>query len=401
MNRFSVTLSILGVLLYGCGGSTDPSLNGSFPNSVTASTASANSVISGKVVDRNGAPQSGVRVVVQERTNDFRAIGTSAADGTFQFNVVAGVYDLGLDKEGDTNTATCYYGPVLPDAGSQTFVLQAAGGRTNERLFGKIWLQPGTPAGGRKLVLRPGFWTGAQDEHSVVNVNTESDGTFDTALKSGQQAGLDLEIYDSNGALGEFIDLDKLSKPCYVEFASQQTSTKNRLRANEADPAPEAGLAAAVNLVQFAVATVIKSKLEPPDNLLYANHAVLNFSNGVLPPDGQERALSELTQGSLIPPAAPKDATQTFSDILYLPTTVRINYGAWLWSPYTVIVYSLPGVWDFQDQSGKKLHLESNTAYQRGATYKATYTSPQPALQSIRYSRFYSQTLRPEGDTTP
>ena len=126
----------LALFVSGCGSSTDFVVQNSAPNS-------ASSTLSSLVTDPQGAAAQGVRVIAQERSSGRQFEGVTAPDGTILLSLPAGVYDVGLDREGDSSSATCFYGPVIVEGPVQrSFVLQSSGGLPAGRVFGQS-PQPG------------------------------------------------------------------------------------------------------------------------------------------------------------------------------------------------------------------------------------------------------------------
>lgn len=103
--RLFVRLAVM-VALAGCGSSSS--------DSGQAAPTPPAGAISGRVVTEQGQGQSGVQVVVHERTTNAKTETVSDSDGRFRLDVPTGTYDLGLDRNGDMQTATCHYGPILP-----------------------------------------------------------------------------------------------------------------------------------------------------------------------------------------------------------------------------------------------------------------------------------------------
>lgn len=119
----SVLSLVAGLWLVGCGA------EGGESGSAFSSGGSVpiQSTISGRVISERGTPEAGVRVIVHARTNNARSEAISAADGTFLLPVTAGVYDIMLNREGDSQSASCYFGPVEPAGSSRDFILHEIG----------------------------------------------------------------------------------------------------------------------------------------------------------------------------------------------------------------------------------------------------------------------------------
>ena len=226
----------LSLALIGCGSSELSTLSNASTSTSSLAPAPASNLFSGRVLNEQGTPLSAVDVVLHERTSDRKHTAVTGADGSFTVDMPAGVYDLGLNSA-DPATATSFYGPIInPTSASQTFVLRASGGRPVGAFFGKMLLQPGRPAAKRRVVIRPSLIHTGSDGTlpEPLELSTSEDGSFEALLASTRQVSVDLEMYDESG-LDEWIDVGKLDKPCYVEFATEQSPVENRLRANQSD----------------------------------------------------------------------------------------------------------------------------------------------------------------------
>lgn len=195
-----------------------------------------------RVVDADGVAVPSVEVVLHERVSDRKYVLSSDAQGAFALDMPPGVYDIGLNSSLDPNSATCFYGPLtLPAQAGRTFVLQDGGGRPAGTIFGRIELQAGRPASFCQVVLSPTQTSSTADPQNPipvpppVQVQTLADGSFQTTLAADGPVALDLEVYGADGTLDEFVDVSTLSKPCYVEFAVEESPVMNRLRSHQTD----------------------------------------------------------------------------------------------------------------------------------------------------------------------
>lgn len=371
-----------GLFMVGCGGSSDL-------NSPAGSSAGSNSgtTLSGRVVSESGASLEGVRVVVHERTSNFKATGVSGRDGSFTLQVEPGVYDLGLDKEGDMQTATCFYGPV--DAGGEqaNFVLKNSGGRPPEKLFGRIWLQPGNPANQRSLTLRPGHGQVTPDKKNPpVTLNTNSDGSFETALASKGETGLDVEVSTASGSLDEFVDIGKLAKPCYVEIATEQSPVVNRLRSNQSElplagsVKPSVGLSA--SLTSAAVPALTKFNLRTARvGLSGTDGALTAFLEGGLLQVDKETTHHFLDIVNNVPREADGDL-YNLVNVLYESNIRLADNGSWWWKYAVNLSVNLDTIWNFTDQTNDTYSLY---IFNKSGTHKVSYNSDKPAIQAMTY----------------
>lgn len=278
----SVLSLVAGLWLVGCGA------EGGESGSAFSSGGSVpiQSTISGRVISERGTPEAGVRVIVHARTNNARSEAISAADGTFLLPVTAGVYDIMLNREGDSQSASCYFGPVEPAGSSRDFILHASNGRPVNSIFGKLSLTDGVPAVNRKVNLNV---ANALNEKSLplsASGRTQSDGSFDLTIATENLAGVDLEIFDGSENLDEFADFSFLQKPVYLEFVSEQNSVENVQRAGH-NPPPDA-----------SVGPVFAKSLT--SGFLYdfrkSNERELVASRGYLAPDGIDHSPGELIE---------------------------------------------------------------------------------------------------------
>lgn len=278
-------------LATGCGSSSGEAFNAGPSTAISVQAPQAASArLTGTVRDESGLPQSGVDVVLEERTTDLEVRTTSGSDGTFSFELPPGTYDAGLDMA-DPATATCYYGPVIVTAdGRRDFTLKSAIGHRKTEVFGEILLQPGVPSAHQKLVLESDFGRGFVP--APVETTTGTDGGF-VAQVEGQDLGMDIDVYQAGLGLEEHIDILKLDKPCYVQFSTDVTPVENRLGAGEADPPTPSALAGQPFKFPFqAVAT--GGFL--PDGGVFDIGALLN---GTLQRDGQIYTLESIISSGL------------------------------------------------------------------------------------------------------
>lgn len=369
----------LASVMIGCGSTNDVSLQS---GGSVAQAGAATTLLAGKVVDERGGAVAGVSVVVHERTTNLKAEGVSGADGSFSLAVPSGVYDLGLDKNGDPLTASCFYGPIdTATAQSQNFVLRDSNGRPVNQVFGKIWLQPGVAATNRQVTLRPSIELVDNDMEvpPPVSTNTANDGSFNLQVASNREVGLDVEVHDAGGVLDEFIDVGKRDKPCYAEFITEQSPVENRLRANQSElPVPTGPSKTAGAVTGVAVAFIQFTAVLPVQGGL----AILR--DGQLPVDGITRLLKDIVSGG-----TPND-----SDNSKLWGVLEFGYirlaanGAW-WYKYAVNVYTDRETrWSFTDFTNDSYSLwiiNTNGDPTGAGMHKVSYNSSNPILKRIQY----------------
>ena len=363
-----ISLTLAGVLIAGCGSSfTSTGDNGSPLN------GSLSSGLSGRVLGETGGGQAGVRLVVHERTSNYKGETISNSDGIFQLTLPPGVYDLGLDREGDSQTATSFYGPVtVTGQESQNFVLRASNGRPNGQIFGQLFLKSGVPAANRKVNLRsahlPRNADGSMPAQSVSGT-TGADGTFQLELSSDRELGVDIEAFDANGNFDEFIDIGKLSKPAYVKFQTETQSPANRLRSDES----ETTLAANQTSRPTDFAPYSQFFAPPP-----------SWSNGLIPVSSYNYQMFDEIQTQ---EAADRvfDYLQV-SDVSVPSGLLRVDRnGSWWWK-YAVNVHTGDtGLYEFTDETGDTYRL---TIFQQLVTYthKVSYNSKMPIINQIEWS---------------
>jgi hypothetical protein len=168
-------------------------------------------------------------------------------------------------------------------------VLRDSGGRPAGCLFGRLFLQPGKPLAGRQVVLSPTQTTAKSNSMnpspvpSPVVLKSALDGSFEGNLAFDGPVGLDVEVHNADGTLDEFIDVSTLAKPCYVEFASEQSAVTNRLRSNQSDgPDP-----VAVASQKLASADAPRAKLLTLFTAISPSSDLTIFTNGLLSVDPQ------------------------------------------------------------------------------------------------------------------
>lgn len=358
--------------LVGCGTSTTDNLSS---QSGPASTQATN--LSGRVVNENGSGVAGVQVLAQERTTNQAFAAKSLNDGTFQVNAPPGTYDLSFDLQGDPQTATCFYGPVdnTVDSG-RNFVLRSRNGRSDDTVFGKIDLVPGTPASNRRLELRPGYarnFAAAVLPDSLASATTQADGRFEVNLGHRNEVGLDLEIFDGGGTLDEWVRVDKLSKPCYVEVASEQVAAENLLRVNQSNT---------VATLSKGTAGAVGPAINDPFQLDTNSNPALSLVNGILPV--QARTGYQLT----LLVKNPGDASTDFQRAILSGSTIMLTGDVDF--PFS-IVYSYQinlnagakSNWEFTDETGDTYKL---SVIITDTGHVLRYNSAGPKLLSIKAS---------------
>ena len=364
-----ISLALAGVLLAGCGNSlTSTGDNGSPLND------SLSSGLSGRVLGETGGGQAGVRLVVHERTTNYKGETISNSDGSFQLTLPPGVYDLGLDREGDSQTATSFYGPIIVTRQeSQNFVLRASNGRPNGQIFGQLFLKPGVPAANRKVNLRSGHLPpnadGSMPSQSVSGT-TGADGTFQLQLSSDRELGVDIETFDANGNLDEFIDIGKLSKPAYVEFQTETPAPVNRLRSDESE-----------------ITLTANQATKPADFVPFSEFfgPAPNWLNGLIPVSSYNYKMFDEIQTGEVAERVYEFLETTGESVPSGMLRVDRN-GGWWWT-YAVNVHTGDiGVYEFTDETGDTYRL---TIFQQLVTYthKVSYNSKMPDINQIQWSK--------------
>lgn len=357
-------LAALVLFLTGCDSSSD------FQQVVGNVPPLQMTTLSGRVTSENGDGLAGVRVVVHERTTNAKHSGLSDSDGSFLLTLPEGVYDLGLDKEGDLSTATCFYGPVVAGRQARNFVLRSVNGRSNEKVFGKIWLRSGIPASQQRVNLVSAHALNVLKKPADVSGRTQGDGSFELSLDNGDERAMDLEIYDGNDRFDQFVDFGKLSKPCYIEMATQQSSTKNLLRAGQSE------------LSANQVTSTPNRGVEKFDYRQYLSPGreddIQNYdmSGGFLPVDGIAYKIYDLVKN-------PDSAGYLLNGPQ--PQKIRVAAdGMWWWKYAVHIGYGYSGSYHFTDGTDDtySLWISSGTIFPID-WHKVSYNSKSPAILHI------------------
>lgn len=380
MSRPYLNLSLcLALLLGGCGAS-DLVSSGGFPAG-TSSVASTAQPFLVRVLDEQQRAVAGVDVVIHERTSNQKYTSRTAADGSVTLTVPDGVYDLGLNNSADPSSATCFYGPVV-SSGTQTFVLRSTGGRPASTLFGRILVAPGQPASNRRVTVRPLLLNSGGGNGLLPNpitITTSPAGLFETDLSTSQDLSADVEIYQNNGIdLDEWVDVGKLGKACYVEFASDQLPVENRLHADETDPPVGPG-----STVRIQPKLLSQFTQTFPPSILWNQHTLL--TGGKLTVDlFSEGVPNVYTISELVPGGLTRNQLPTLNNF----KIVNSDDGMWWW-PYSVRIYHPAGGlgthWEFTDETDDTYVLNivsSNTDYP-GTWHKVSYKSDKPSIVKI------------------
>jgi hypothetical protein len=251
---------------------------------------------SGTVRDARGQALGGVSVLLENRLTDAGALATTAGDGSFSAPVPAGVYDIRLVDESSTSVAAGEFGPVEISADLQRdFTLQDADPTDPGRVSGQLFAQPDTPLANRKLRLVPTTAL-SYDPNTLATVpdpiemTTDAEGRFATSFGSDQELGFDLEIYQADGALNEFVDIIKPAGEMTVELASEYLDTVNVHRVSDAADTPRRAAVDSVAAANGApaAASFDDSRFKRFDLRVIKDNglgAVASVENGTLPAD--------------------------------------------------------------------------------------------------------------------
>ena len=348
--------------------------------SSSGNPASGDVRVSGRVVSEGGSGLPGVRLIANERTSDAKVETVSGPDGSFDVSLPAGVYDIGMDRTGDSQTATCFYGPIpLVSDLRRDLVLRSSNGKAAGTVFGKLLLQPGVPAANRRFNLRSGHLSGANTPQSQ-SFSTAADGSFEQVLSSEEELGLDIEVFDGQGVFDEFIDIGKLKKPAYVEFATELPLAANRLRSDESDPPLPTPVSSKAG--DFTPFNSLQSVPDPTNgpNLLV-------FRDGLLPVDGVERHFFD---------GANDQQTGVATGLMTQAVALQFNAyrgyavsglikiaknGSWWWTYGINVNPDSSSYFEFEDQTTDvyKLHVFVSGLY----WHKVSYNSSQPDIQGM------------------
>lgn len=368
-------------LVAGCGSSTGESVGAGVPlTSPLATTAR----FSGSVRDEAGVPQQ-AEIVLQERITNAQVKATSAADGSFSVNLPTGVYDLGLNQD-SPQTCTCYFGPVVVQGDSQReLTLKSSLGHQPGEVFGRLQLQSGFALAAQKVVLERAFGETlpiADDVPPVpparVELTTDATGAFKAQMDP--ESGLDIDVYQKDGTVDEHIDIVTLSKPCYVEFLTEQSPVENRLESGQDDEVPEEPVAARETSNRLAKGfkaqyyfyprqdsgeVILFNGVLEPSNLAHLFPSIISEGYSELPPL-QKRFLEEKVFGSI---------DQSLPGI-----RLRHDAGAWFYK-YRVNIFAKMGQWELDDAEGDRYEL---TLFRAGWHY-VDYNSNLPNLVRIGF----------------
>jgi hypothetical protein len=327
--------------------------------------------LSGTVLSESGGPVTGVRIVAQERTTRQESEFFSAGDGTFAVSLPAGTYDLGLDLEGDPTTATTFYGPVTLAANLEAdLVLRSAQGHLDSEVFGRILLRSGVPAAGRSVSVVTGATIGDVPGENLdpVTTTTASDGTFALNLPNEREASVDVEVYDANDDLDEFIDIGKRDKACYVEFITEESNVENTLRSNQSELAPNAFpsfLAQSGGVTLFDIA--------------FGATGDFTLTNGLMPVQSSG-TIPQLAQNF----PAPADRTPFQANLVNWSVRIDTN-GSWWWKYGANVFVNLPATWHFTDETNDTYKLSALvTDVVNGEAFKVSYNSSKPNIKVIK-----------------
>lgn len=379
--RKNVLGLVTSLILVGCG-------SNSAVQEVSGATQSSGAApqLAALVRNAQGVPVSGVRVVAQDRITSQQVEGISGADGSVFLDLAEGVYDVGLDREGDPETATCLYGPVMVNGKTQReFVLRSSEGRPAGQIFGELSLTPGVKTALRRVVVRPGSaknLPAGVDGKAPLTTTTDAQGRFAVTLPANTEFAVDLEVFDGTNNLDEFIDIAKREKPCYVEFATEQSAVENTLRCNQSPVAPTTRTAALAGAVKPTNIHFTRCFIDP------ANNGTMVMDGGNLPPGGGQSLLKDLV------PSVPNDPN--FGKLIGLmenpdgtDCSILVDTDhAWYWGTYAVHVNpDRAADFVFFDASPDSYSLWVSDAIptRLGVWHRVSYNSSKPAIIKVTY----------------
>lgn len=388
MNKF-LKVGLFGAFLavVGCGSSDNLNVTQN-PSGVASSSA-----ISGSIRGENGTPLEGVRMVVMERTTSEQVEVLSRADGSFTVEAPSGVYDVALDLEGDEQTATAFYGPVVVQGRvRQDFQLPGTKGRNVNEIFGQIFLPSGQPAANRAITARPGFVVAVRSNPFLFpepeTTTTTADGSFTMQLDSEGDIALDLEIAGSDGRLREWLDMAKRQgKPCYVNLITDTSAAKNRLRCNQADDVDtsrEEPLTSTAPIAGQASVTPFNWFKTQEEFSLGAS-----LQGGELPMGTEEEHIINFVSN----PPQSGDLSNDVYNLFF--SSIKVLNKRWLfWSHSIYIKVPSSGEigdedsdWTFTDRTGDTYHLNIQVQV---VTHRVSYNSKAPEIVKLTFKENYS-----------
>lgn len=390
---------------------TPCSNNWTLKNTVKGTSHVVNSKVvslTGILKNEGGTGVSGVKVVAMERTTKEKISGMTGGDGSFQLQAPHGVYDIGFDHEGDAALSTSFYGPVvLSSDDHRDFVMKTSGLRPVGSLSGTIYLKAGQPAAYRRIRLRPAVSLSTDQNSPDVGLMctsdggttldsddpcspfyyglwtvTDEEGHFELSLGTDHEIGMDVEVYNEDGKLDEFVAIAKRDKPAYVEFVTEESPVEDTYRYDEEPPTMVSNPIVKGGDTNFKP---FKIEFSNP-GMISQNYQDVLFKDGNIPVNGVNYTFGSLGNFYLSSKETIRKALFDAEEDTNEKPTIRVSReGSW-WYDYEVQVKTnRNGRFKFTDASGDTYSLKISFNAVVGVPRSVSYNSNRPDIVQIEF----------------
>ncbi len=169
--------------------------------------------LSGTVLNSEGNPVSGARVMAVGRSDNSEHEDITDSRGKFHVSLKKAAYDLGVLADG---YVTYYIGPVVVDGETRQDVsLRLSEGLSSDSIFGTIRDEDGDVLAEATISIHPNEGAPA-DFPQGLSAATNRNGTF--SLGNVPESYLDLVVTGKGVEQTEYIDIVKGAGPCQVDF---------------------------------------------------------------------------------------------------------------------------------------------------------------------------------------
>lgn len=178
--------------------------------------SNSNPKLYGTLTDAHGSAVQGARVIAMERESNEKYTTLTHDNGTYTLRLPKGTYDLAVD---DANAhATCFTGPIVIVQGSVNEIdaQLPADSVTDDTVYGTITHDRNADLSGWTVVFVSNVGKNGEASLPETTVTLDAQSSFSASL--GGECMMDINIYDADGTLVEFVDFGKLSGPCQLDF---------------------------------------------------------------------------------------------------------------------------------------------------------------------------------------
>ena len=406
MLRMKLQTILLAIcLVSGCLVSGSGCSDSDTPESTTDVTTQEEPAISGVVQDASGDPIDGSIVIAMDRTTNTKFRTETRPDGSYSLALPTGTYDVAFDDGGAHGTQ--FFGPVEMTGESQSLdlALDIPASASEEVVVGTISDVNGASVEGYEVRISSAL-VELDEDHLLGTATLGSDGSF--SIETGGERAMDIDVYDGDGELVEFIDIAKLEGPCYVEF-EVGSDVVNQHRHNEdsddhetldhsSDFDHDAGSVVNKHGSNDRFAVTVTNPMDI-DDVTQPVWVVTNLRGGKLGVGGGHIKITEDSWGLFEGPDDPVDQVAScFCQTLHVHHEASLEFdiyvkddGSW-WYDYKIHAYARDHYHDlhfhFWDETGDDYKLSVDESSWKWHT--VSYNSHHPTLTRIEQVQWWA-----------